>query len=134
MKLFAVLICAILLVGCNQANTSKVKTFAVPNKLVLKAKDTLGIILLENPPKALKRLALCSGDTVLKALDWDSKLKRGDTLKIQYPLADKKHYNLFAVSDDLQNEYYELNAHDFVVDLQKKSVINYPQNKTHYAN
>ena len=134
MKIFAVLIFAILLAGCNQADAPNVKTFIVPNKLVLKARDALGIILLANPPKTLKRVAICSGDTVLKALDWNPELKRGDTLTIQYLLQDKKHYGLFAVSDDLQHEYYELNAQDFVIDLQKRSITKYPQNKTQHAN
>lgn len=107
----------IAITGCDRpsSNLSSFHRFEVPNQLQMASPDTLTLTLTQNPPAGLFKLALGSGDTVLRELNWPANAKKGDVIKMPFKFQPKRHYSVFAVGNDVQHDYYELGDHDFVV-------------------
>jgi hypothetical protein len=121
MKYLLLLTLSIIVTSCEQsgANLSGFRKFDVPNQIQLASPDTLSLMLKQNPPAGLIKLALCSGDTVLREMNWPAKSKKGDVIKIPFKFQSKRHYSVFAVGNDMQHDYYELGDHDFVIVADK---------------
>ena len=121
----------LLFLSCNGpgAGISNVTVFNVPNKLIFISDTSIGLVLASNPTKRIRKIVLCSKDSAFKELNWKPQFKKGDTIKISHRFNEHTPYYVFAFSDDLQSEYFELNDRNFLLDFEHRAVIFKPVGK-----
>ena len=112
----------LLFLGCNGPGISNVTVFDVPNKLIFLSDTSIGLVLASNPTKRIRKIVLCSKDSVFRKMNWNPQLKKGDTIKIGYHFNGRTPYYVFVFSTDLQNEYFELHDRNFLLDFEHRSI------------